>query len=473
MRRALRVTLRGTVCAAVVLAPVLSGTTASAVVVPAVPAVPAPPGTVVHGPPPGARYNTPQSMIRASGSAATTLSFNWSGYGRLETGATSAAGSWTVPRVATSVGDSYSASWVGVDGYGNQQLIQTGTGQDSVGGVNHYYAWWEILPEAETPIPTMAVTPGDKIAAGIRQVAPQLWTITLQDLTSGASWSATEMYAGSGGSAEWIEEAPTIVGAGGVTVQSTLADFGALEFGGALVDGVVAGLALSQTIDMVDFGTTDVIASTSAPRCGGEDFAITYGAGPPPAVTVPCAPGNVRGVPGQQQVAVSWQAPTSAAGAPVTSYTVTVSAAGLPNRRIVTGSSATSREVTGLVDGEAYSFSVAATDSAGTGDASTPSSSVKPGVTTPGSPTDARARATRHNAVLHWRAPAHNGGSPLTGYTVTVYTRGIRQRSYSLGPSKRSLIIRALGAHTPYTFGIAAVNGAGTGPGAVTRAATR
>ena len=33
--------------------------------------------------------------------------------------------------------------------------------------------------------------------------------------------------------------------------------------------------------------------------------------------------------------------------------------------------------------------------------------------------------------------------------------------------------IRALGAHTPYTFGIAAVNGAGTGPGAVTRAATR
>ena len=48
----------------------------------------------------------------------------------------------------------YSSAWIGVDGFNDNDLIQTGTEQDYYSGGAHYDAWWEILPAAETEIST-------------------------------------------------------------------------------------------------------------------------------------------------------------------------------------------------------------------------------------------------------------------------------------------------------------------------------
>ena len=45
-----------------------------------------------------------------------------------------------------------SSAWIGVDGFNNSNLIQTGTEEDYYSGAAHYNAWWEILPASETAL---------------------------------------------------------------------------------------------------------------------------------------------------------------------------------------------------------------------------------------------------------------------------------------------------------------------------------
>src|SRR5438094_7169066 len=94
-------------------------------------------------------------------------SSNWSGYAITGGPYTSATGEWTVPAVSASRKPTYSSSWVGIDGFSNGSLIQTGTEQDYYNGTAHYYASWEILPADETPITDIAGSPGHHMSASI------------------------------------------------------------------------------------------------------------------------------------------------------------------------------------------------------------------------------------------------------------------------------------------------------------------
>lgn len=156
------------------------------------------------------------------GRSAASFSPNWSG----ETLQTRTAGTfqgvygtWHVPRVQVTVRNKFSSTWVGVDGANNAQLIQTGTEGDSVRGRTVYRAWWEILPQSETlirytngrPVP---VQPGDAMTAYVVETSsPGEWKISLVDATQGWRFETTRRYAGSGTSAEWIQEATTVGGA--------------------------------------------------------------------------------------------------------------------------------------------------------------------------------------------------------------------------------------------------------------------
>jgi hypothetical protein len=53
---------------------------------------------------------------------------------------TYATATWVVPSVKKITG--YSSAWVGVDGFSNNNLIQTGTESDFVNGKAVYRAWW-------------------------------------------------------------------------------------------------------------------------------------------------------------------------------------------------------------------------------------------------------------------------------------------------------------------------------------------
>jgi hypothetical protein len=178
----------------------------------------------------------------------------------------------------------YSATWVGVDGYTNSDLIQTGTSQDTVGGKTSYYAWWEILPAAETEITTMKVAPGNNMVATVKRISSGEWEIILQDTTTGNTFSKLVAYNGPGTSAEWIEEAPT-VGAG----QSTLADFGTVSFTGVTVNGTSAHLLITGSGTMVNT-TGAVIAKASAPASTGNTFNDTYVAPVAPHIITPLPP---------------------------------------------------------------------------------------------------------------------------------------------------------------------------------------
>jgi hypothetical protein len=196
-------------------------------------------------------------------------SSNWSGYAETGSGYTSASATWTVPSVSASSSDTYSSAWVGIDGDGNSNLIQTGTESDWSGGQATYYAWWEILPAAETPIESLSVSPGDSITASVAQAGGSTWNISLTDNTTGQSFSTQQQYSGSGGSVEYIQEAPEINGD-----ISQIADFSPFDFSGLTVNGGSPGLTDSDEILLVQNGTT--FSTPSAPNASGDGFSVSY-----------------------------------------------------------------------------------------------------------------------------------------------------------------------------------------------------
>ncbi len=182
--------------------------------------------------------------------------------------------------------------------------------------------------------------------------------------------------------------------------------------------------------------------------------------------TTPGAPTGVAGTAGDGQVALTWTAPASNGGAPITGYVVTPSRAGVPQAPITLTGAATSTTVTGLTNGSGYTFTVAATNAAGTGAASAPSAAVTPTapVTVPGAPTGVAGTAGDGQVALTWTAPASNGGSPVTGYVVTPSRAGVPEAPIVLTGAGTATIVTGLANGSSYTFTVSATNTAGTGP---------
>jgi hypothetical protein len=187
----------------------------------------------------------------------------------------------------------------------------------------------------------------------------------------------------------------------------------------------------------------------------------------PSAPTAPGAPTNVTATAGNASAGVSWTAPSSNGGSPLTSYTVTPSTGGVTGTPIQVSGSTTSANVTGLVNGSAYTFTVTATNAIGTGPASTASNSVTPSApTAPGAPTNVTATAGNGSANVSWTAPSSNGGSAITSYTVTPFIGSTAQTPVLVNGSPPSTSTTALGLlnGTSYTFTVVATNAIGSGP---------
>ena len=190
----------------------------------------------------------------------TVSSTNWSGYAA--TGATGAfksvSASWVQPAVTCSSKATYSSFWVGLDGYSNSALEQTGTEADCVGGRAEYGAWWEVLPASESPY-SVTVAPGDHLTATVTDNGNKTFTMTLADSTEG--WTKTTTHAGSSGfkdsSAEVIAEATEVNGQ-----IAKLSNFGTVTFTGATAGGTALG-SLSPT-EIVMAGSSDTKAQPGA-----------------------------------------------------------------------------------------------------------------------------------------------------------------------------------------------------------------
>jgi uncharacterized protein (TIGR02145 family) len=174
-----------------------------------------------------------------------------------------------------------------------------------------------------------------------------------------------------------------------------------------------------------------------------------------PCVTtaVPGAPTAVVATAGNASASISFVAPTNNGGSVVTGYTVTSN----PGSFIGTGTTSPIN-VTGLTNGTAYTFTVVATNAVGNSVASVASSSVTPAVpnTVPGPPTAVVATAGNASASVAFVAPTNNGGSVVTGYTVTSNPGSF------IGTGTTSPInVTGLTNGTAYTFTIVATNAVG------------
>lgn len=245
-----------------------------------------------------------------------------------------------------------------------------------------------------------------------------------------------------------------------------------------VVNGPVTG-----QLGLYDYGTTPVFPTSSY---GGAFYFVDVsyrpgtgsGGGTPVVSTPPAAPANVTAIPGDGSATVSW---SSVGGeSPVTSYTVTAAGDGVERTPVtVTGSGGqpvpTSAEFGGLTNGTAYTFTVSASNGAGTGPNSTASAPVTPR-RTPGAPTGVQAVAGEGRATVSWTSPS-DGGSPITGYRVVPIRDGEAQPAVLVGASTSGVVpltatITGLTNGSSYTFTVAATNAAGTGAASDPSAAT-
>ena len=245
------------------------------------------------GPATAAGASTPARYHRLILPFGANKSNNWSGYnqGTLEQGSklfNQISGDWTVPTATQhKAGEAEnSSSWIGIGGgcvdanctVPDATLIQTGTEQDvAANGTPSYSAWWEIIPAPSLTISTMSVHPGDHMHANISELVPltEVWTITLQDVSTGQSFTQTVPYPSSHLTAEWITETPTLIGTSGTSLAA-MPNLSGATFSSAKTNSATAGLKASEEIQLVNT-SGQVLATPSAPNSTADGFSVcTY-----------------------------------------------------------------------------------------------------------------------------------------------------------------------------------------------------
>ncbi|NBX81491.1 hypothetical protein EBQ90_00140, partial [bacterium] len=223
--------------------------------------------------------------------------------------------------------------------------------------------------------------------------------------------------------------------------------------------------ATSATLTGLTNGTGYVFRVAAVNGIGTGSYSINSASLTPLAVAG--APTSVAGVAGNAQVSLTWAAPSSNGGSAITDYVIQFSSnSGTSWSTFSDGTStATSAAVTGLVNGTAYVFRVAAVNSAGTGSYSTNSGSVTPTASTPGAPTSVAGTIGNTQVSLTWVAPSSNGGSAITDYVIQFSSNsGTSWSTFGDGTSTAtSATVTGLVNGTAYIFRVAAVNSAGTG----------
>jgi fibronectin type 3 domain-containing protein len=183
--------------------------------------------------------------------------------------------------------------------------------------------------------------------------------------------------------------------------------------------------------------------------------------------TAPSAPQSLTASAGSLTVRLSWSAPSSNGGSPVTGYNVYrgTSPGGEGSTPVATNVTTTSFTDTGRTNGTTYYYTVAAVNAVGTSPQSGEASAT-PQATVPSAPTGLVASAGNASVVLSWTVPNSDGGSPITGYNVYRGTApgGEGGTPVATNVASSSFTDTGLANGTTYYYKVAAVNAAGTSP---------
>ncbi|MGE6382979.1 beta strand repeat-containing protein, partial [Shewanella baltica] len=426
------------------------------------------------------------------------------------------------------------APTVGTATAGNTQATVTFTAPTSTGGA-------PILAGGYT------VTANSGGATGTGSSSP----ITVTGLTNGVAYTFTVTATNSTGTGAASAASNSVTPASPQTI--TFADPGAQNFGTSPTLTATSDSGLTPTftssttgvctissgglLNFVSVGTCTI----NADQAGDSSYlaAMTVSRSFSISAVVPGAPTAASATAGDTQASVTFSAPIFTGGAAITGYTATSNPGGF------TGTSASSPlTVTGLTNGVAYTFTVTATNSVGTGAASAATSSTTPkaiqtitfadpgaqsfgtapsliasassgltvtftssttGVCTitaggaltfgstgtctidanqagdgsylaatqvsrsftvnavvPGVPTIGAASAADSQASVSFTAPIFNGGSSITGYTVTSSPGG-----FNASGAASPITVTGLANGSPYTFSVVATNAIGSSSASV------
>jgi hypothetical protein len=217
----------------------------------------------------------PRPAARSRAVTNGLASFNWSGYvavGATYSGVTAA---WTQPAVSCTA-KGIVTFWVGLDGWQDGTVEQTGTGVDCRTGTPQYYAWWETFPtNSQQTYASTPVSPGDTITASVN-VAGGQYALVVADKTQ--AWTRTTNAAAPTGatnaSAEIVAEAASV----NKTITQ-VPDFGTASFTASTIDGESPQAAGAQQTDMVNNSGSVIAKTAAADDNGAFDIGYTGGVG--------------------------------------------------------------------------------------------------------------------------------------------------------------------------------------------------
>lgn len=194
-----------------------------------------------------------------------------------------------------------------------------------------------------------------------------------------------------------------------------------------------------------------------------------------PAV-VPTAPLSASAVAGNGLVTVTWTAPASTGGSTITSYVIawpsippTSAASALASANTSTTSVSSPMTITGLTNGTSYTFYVYARNAIGSSVTYAMTNTVTP-ITVPNAPTITSVSTGNQSATVNWTAPAFNGGTGMTSFTITytnisVTPNTITTTAATIGSiaqsSTQTKTISGLSIGTTYTFRVTVSNSVG------------
>jgi titin len=276
--------------------------------------------------------------------------------------------------------------------------------------------------------------------------APAITTAVAGDSQATLTWTTPTDNGGSGISDYIVQFRTDVVGSSWQTFN----------------DGVTTGT--SATVIGLTNGISYRFRVAAVTGFGTGNFSVESNAVTP--LAAPAAPTGLTGTRGNQQVTLTWTAPANAGGRPITDYVVQfrTDVAGSTWQTFGDGiSSGTTATVTGLTNGTAYRFQVAAVTDFAQGAFSAPSAAITPR-TFATAPAITSVSAGDQSVTLNWATPVDNGGSAITGYAVQYSsTGGAPWTAISVG-NVNTATVTGLGNGLTYILRVAAVNGEGTGP---------
>lgn len=209
------------------------------------------------------RSQSSRASFNNTGGFADGSSNNWSGVAILQSGVTEVSGTITVPVPKLPPGGDPNAAycgvaWVGIDGWFNGDLIQTGVLWCISENQASYNPWYEYLPGAITFFNEVTISGGSVVTVTATKTGNNsgITTLTVDGTTVSHTFSG-ESFSLPGSSAEWIVEDYTLnIDEPGLV---PFADFGNVTFTDA--SAVVNGDTITPAegswliIDMVQNGT--------------------------------------------------------------------------------------------------------------------------------------------------------------------------------------------------------------------------